>query len=167
MGIHLLVDDEGDEEAELGDLGGDGLDVHAVDAVLDEVEFAGEVEGVVAGVEGFLDVGDAGVAIGDLVLVGAGFLEQFAVAAGLARRSRFQRFVVGVELLQEVHEAVERAHGEGAGAAGGVEDFYAADGGDEGVAGVGLDFVEAWPCWRRGRRRASLQRGYLAWRGRT
>ena len=37
-GVRDLVAEEGDKEAELGDLNGDGLDVHAIDALFDEVE---------------------------------------------------------------------------------------------------------------------------------
>ena len=40
IAIGLLVADQGDEEAELRDLDGDGLDVDSVKAVLDEVELA-------------------------------------------------------------------------------------------------------------------------------
>ena len=71
-GVRGLVAEEGDEEAELGDLDGDGLDVHAVDALLDEVELA---------------------------LIGVSF----------------------AQVRKEAHHAVEQAHGEGAGAAGGVD----------------------------------------------
>ena len=45
-GIRLLFDREGDEEAQLGDLTGDGLDVSSIDAVLDQVELSPEVTGI-------------------------------------------------------------------------------------------------------------------------
>ncbi len=45
--IGLLVADERDEEPQLGELDGDGLDVYAVQAVLDQVELAAVVVGVV------------------------------------------------------------------------------------------------------------------------
>ena len=57
----LLFDGQGDEEAELGDLAGDGLDVYAVDAVLDKVEFAPEI-GVAVSLEGGADFVQFGVA---------------------------------------------------------------------------------------------------------
>ena len=61
VAVGLLLDGEGDEKAQLGYLGGDGLDVHAVDAVLDEVELAPEVGAAVAleGVADFLEFGVA------------------------------------------------------------------------------------------------------------
>ena len=45
--VDILIDDEGDEEAEFTDLRGDALDVHAIEAVFDEVELASVVIGVV------------------------------------------------------------------------------------------------------------------------
>lgn len=77
-GVRGLVAEEGDEEAELGDLDGDGLDVHAIDTLPDEVE---------------LDLVD----------------RRLAILRRLA------------QLLEEADHAVEEAHGEGAGAAGGVD----------------------------------------------
>ena len=71
-GVWGLVAEERDEEAEFGNLDGDGLDVHAVDALLDEVELA---------------------------LIG----------------------VLFAQVDEEAHHAVEQAHGEGAGAARGVD----------------------------------------------
>ena len=47
IAVRLLVADQRDEEAEFGDLDGDGLDVHAVEAVFDEVEFAAVIVVVV------------------------------------------------------------------------------------------------------------------------
>ena len=43
-GDGLLLDSQGDEKAQLGDLGGNHLDVHTEDTVLDEVKLASEVE---------------------------------------------------------------------------------------------------------------------------
>ena len=42
--INPLIYYERDKEPHLSDLNGDGLDVHAVDAVFDEVEFASVIE---------------------------------------------------------------------------------------------------------------------------
>ena len=43
VAVRFLFDSERYEESELGYLAGDGLDIHAEDAVLYEVEFASEV----------------------------------------------------------------------------------------------------------------------------
>ena len=61
-------------------------------------------------------------------------------------------FIPLIELAEQIDELVEDAHGEGAGAAGGVEDFQGVDGGDEGgdfgfgeavgFFGVGEELVE-------------------------
>jgi hypothetical protein len=111
VAVGLLVADEGDEEAELGDLDGDGLDVHAVEAVFDEVELAAVV----------------------VVVVGEGAFEFLAHGGGveLGELGLLPALVVGVELAEDIDELVEDAHGEGAGTAGGVEDFQGVDGGDE------------------------------------
>jgi len=65
------------------------------------------------------------VAGGDLFLGRSGLFQDLAVALGLGQAVAFPQFVVGVELLQEIHQAVQRAHGERAGAAGGIEDGLA------------------------------------------
>ena len=44
VAIRLPVANQGDEESELRDLDGDGLDVDAVKTILDEVELAGVVD---------------------------------------------------------------------------------------------------------------------------
>ena len=53
----LLLDGEGDEEPELGDEAGHGLDVDAVEAVLDQVELPSEVR-VAIRPEGLVDTGE-------------------------------------------------------------------------------------------------------------
>ena len=72
VAVGLLVADERDEKAEFGDLDGDGLYVHAVEAVFDEVELAAVVVVVVGkGAFEFLAHG-GGVELGEL-----GFLPAF------------------------------------------------------------------------------------------
>ena len=112
VAIGLLVADERDEESEFGDLDGDGLDIHTVEAVFDEVELAAVVVVVVleGGFEGFAHRG--GVEFGELGL--------------------FPAFVFRIELAEDVNEFVEGAHGECAGATSGVEDLHLVDGGDQG-----------------------------------
>ena len=128
VGGGVLLDGEGDEEAEFGDLAGDGLDVGAEDGVLDEVEFAAEV-GVVVRLEDGADVVEAGVAVSaDGEVEGGGGL--------LAREFALERLparVLRIEAPEGEGEFVEGAHREGAGADGGVEDAELGDGADEAV----------------------------------
>ena len=44
--IHVLVHDQGDKKPELGNLAGNRLDIYPVNAVLNQVEFAAIVAGV-------------------------------------------------------------------------------------------------------------------------
>ena len=101
--VGLLVANEGDEEAKLRDLDSDGLDVHAIETVFDEVELAAVVV-VVVGKSAFKFLAHrSGVKFGQLGLLPA--------------------FVVGIELSEDENELVEDAHGKGAGAAGGVQNL--------------------------------------------
>lgn len=131
--VGLLVADEGDEEAELGDLNGDGLDVHAVEAVFDEVELAAVIEFVVG--KGSVDVGDLLSEAVDGGVSNSCVINLFRRFNGRLNTGNLNippLFIPLIELAEQIDEFMEDAHGEGTGAAGGVEDFQGVDGGDEG-----------------------------------
>ena len=54
--VNLLIHDERDEEPHFGDLDGNGLDVHAVNAILNQVELAAIIQFVES--KGFVDAGN-------------------------------------------------------------------------------------------------------------
>jgi hypothetical protein len=118
--VHLLVHHQRDEAAELRDLDGDGLDVHTVNAVLDEGQLAAVVE--LIGAECLLDVVEDALAhrgVGNL--------------GGLGELSSLPALVAGIELTEHKDELVQDAHGERAGTAGGIENLEVVNGLDEGV----------------------------------
>ncbi len=119
IGVDGLVHDEGDEAAQPGDLYGDGLDIDAVEAVLDEVELSAVVV-VVAG-EGTFDRAPGRLTRGrTLDAIEGRFLP--AAPSGVVR----------IELSQEGDELLKHPDREGAGAAGWVEDLEVIDRIDEG-----------------------------------
>ena len=113
--INGLIHHERDEESQFGDLAGDGLNVHAIEAIFNEVEFAAVII-VVAG-EGSFD-GLAG------FLSGGGTFDGF--------QGRFlpspPAVVFGIELLQHMNKFLKHAHRKRAGAAGRVEGFQTVNG---------------------------------------
>src|SRR5690606_22506899 len=105
-----LVGYERDEEAELRDLNGDGLDIHTVEAVLDEVELATVV--VLVLLEVPLDSSD-----GRVTRRGVRDLRRPLDLEPLPL------LVVRVQFVDDVYELLEDAHREGTRSAGGVEDL--------------------------------------------
>ena len=49
--VYLLIYHKCDEEAKLGNLDSNRLDINAIDGIFNEIEFSGEIEGVKTGVE--------------------------------------------------------------------------------------------------------------------
>jgi len=116
--VHALVDDERDEAAQLGNLHGDGQDVHTEDAVLDQIQLAAIVQLVT--LEGLLDRVNRRLArrcVVDLVRLGDLL---FLPAC-----------IVWVELAEDKHQLVQHSHRKRAGAASRIDDFECVDGVDK------------------------------------
>ena len=114
----LLLDHQGDEEAELGDLAGDRLDVDPVDAVLDQVELSAVIEFILG--ERILDGRD-----GLLPGIGVRDLRGFGDLASLPFA------VVRVQFPKRMDQFVEDAHGESPGTTRGVHNAQAVKRGNE------------------------------------
>ena len=127
--IDFFVHDEREKEAEFGNFDGDGLDVHAVDGVLNDAEFA-SIVGFVS-FEGVVDFVEPAVLF---------WLAEFH---GLDLRDLGiePEVVFGIDLAQSAEHFLEDADGEGAGAAGGVEHFDGAEGVDDGAAGFVVEVM--------------------------
>ena len=107
--VHLFVHQKTDEAAQPRHLHGHGLDVHAEEAVPDQIQLAriGHLVAVKGAGDLFLR------ALTGLGHVDAGRPLHLAGPPDLVSR---------VQLAQHVHQLVEHAHGEGAAAAGRVQD---------------------------------------------
>ncbi len=112
LGPLALVHQQGDEEAQFGDLGGNGLDVHAVETLGDDAQLADVVPVLPLQLAAHLAPQVFGEA-GDDLLEPA--------------------LVVGIEFVQDVDHLLQGPHGEGAGAAGRVEEAQAVQGVDEDI----------------------------------
>jgi hypothetical protein len=122
-----------DEEAQLGNLHRDGLDVHAVQAFFDQVELAGVVRVVGVGKVG-VELGQRGQGGGRVLVAQRGVFDLFGRGELLGQGGavlRFPQGVVAVKLAQHGHQLLQHAHGEGARAAGGVQHAQALDGDDQ------------------------------------
>ncbi len=112
--IYCLIHNERNEKSELGDLAGDGLNVHAVEAIFDEIEFAAVIV-VVARKGAFNRL--------------PGLFARRGTVEGI--QGRFltlpPALVIGVELLQHVDELLQQAHREGAGTARRIKGFQVID----------------------------------------
>ena len=129
----LLLDHQADEKAQLGNLHGYGLNVHAVEALFNQVELAGVVGVVGVGKVGVELLQRGGGGAGSLVAQGRVF-DVFGAGELLGQRGAVLRFpqpVVGVELAQHGDQLLQHAHGESAGAAGRVKHAQALDGGHQ------------------------------------
>src|SRR5690625_2002683 len=121
----FLITYKRDEKAQLGNLNGNGLNVDAVDAVFNQIQFASVVE---------------------LIAFEAGINGRYGAAArfsvfnffGLVELALVPFAVVGVEFAQHKHQLVQNAHGVGAKAAGRVKNLGFVNGGNKGIGlGVG------------------------------
>ena len=132
----VLLDRQGDEHAQLGDLAGDGLEVHPEQRVLDQEEFSTVVRVAVL-LEDGADFHQLGVP-GGL----AGFVEgRSGPGGGPLLLQPLPPGVVGVEPAERQGQFVQDAHREGAGTDGGVEDREVGDGGDQGLPLARLEEV--------------------------
>ena len=124
----LLFHGERDEEPKPGDLAGHGLQVHAEDAVLDQVELAPEVR-IPVGLEGLADVQERRVALP--VVAG---LERCggAVTRELLLKT-LPMDVLRVKPPKGQGELVQCAHREGAGTHRGIKHAQVGDGADDGL----------------------------------
>ena len=121
-GMRVLLYQQRYEEAQLGNLDGDGLDVHAIDAVFDQEELAGIVGLVHALLKGLLNGRQTLLAL----FVIANFEGLARFGQGYFLLSGFPQGVVGVEAAEHMHDFLQGAHGKGPRATGRVEQLNTA-----------------------------------------